>query len=235
MTNTKPEDTDINAKVIYNRVRKHSNFSDIKSILDIGAGKGNILNYINKITNFEKKLFAIEPSIECNLKLKNTNIKVIGSSFNDFDYRYLGKIDLIISRHVFEHLYNPMEAMQKITFFLKENGILYISVPNPFGESSIKEFGFPHISYFNIVTLKMLADKADLFVIDISEEKDEIYGIFKKGNESEKEIASEDNYKLTSDYIRNYYRISTTKNMKRLISYMIPTFLIKKYLLGMRN
>lgn len=78
LLNVKLANPDKNAKDILCRL-KNINFTDIKNILDIGAGHGDILNYFNNATNFEENLLAIEPSAECRKNLGRQGVKVIGS------------------------------------------------------------------------------------------------------------------------------------------------------------
>lgn len=117
-------------------------------------------------------------------------------------------------RHVLEHLYDPLGVIQKITYFMRENGIIYVAVPNLFDESSniLDFFGFPHISYFNKTTLEILGKKTGLKIIVVTEVKDEIYGIFKKLNSTKKSISElNDNYD-------NYFTKALKKKLKNEIN-----------------
>lgn len=232
LPNTKPEDPYKNGKAIFSRL-KDKKLTTFKSILDIGAGKGDILDYYNKQTPYKMNLLAIEPSKNCQNKLKNLGIKVIGSSINEFDEGYLGKIDIIIMRGVLEHLYNPVESISIAKSLLSEDGIIYFDVPNPFCDlfsyGNIP-FGFPHISYFNKITLELLCEKTGLSIISLEEKEDILYGIFNKGKVQK--INSEKlkvNYLLTEEFIRKS-PVKRSIVIKRMVSYLIPRFLIRKYI-----
>ena len=49
---------------------------------------------------------------------------------NEIDDMHHGSFDLIVMRHVLEHLENPVTALKKIVNLLSKDGILYIAVPN---------------------------------------------------------------------------------------------------------
>ncbi len=107
-----------------------------QSMLDIGAGRGDILNYFMTNNPGTLKLFAIEPSHASQPGLEARGIKVIGSSINQFVDGPPGAMNLIVLRHVIEHLYDPLASLRIITGFMNEEsssvGELHPhALPNP--------------------------------------------------------------------------------------------------------
>ena len=75
------------------------------------------------------------------------------------------KFDLIILRHVLEHIENPKAALEKVRSFLKKDGVLLIVIPNI---NSIGRFIFQehfawilpwHLHFYNPNTLALLLKK----------------------------------------------------------------------------
>lgn len=93
------------------------------------------------------------------------------------------KFDVITCIDVLEHLKNPKAVLEKVTYNLKENGIIIISVPNIanwkirlnllLGNFNYTETGIldeTHLRFFTYKTIKELIDSSGLKVIyeDIS-------------------------------------------------------------------
>lgn len=99
-------------------------------VLDIGCGIGHTIKYL---MNFWKttKFFGIDPSpvgIDiCRSKLPQARFEAgfLGDKFTG-----LGKFDAIIMLGVLEHIPDTDAALQALHPIMKENGIVYIEVPN---------------------------------------------------------------------------------------------------------
>ena len=206
-----------------------------QSMLDIGAGRGDILNYFMTNNPGTLKLFAIEPSHASQPGLEARGIKVIGSSINQFVDGPPGAMNLIVLRHVIEHLYDPLASLRIITGFMNEDSFLYIAVPNLFSpEGGV--FQFPHISYFNKYTIEALTQKSNLWPMVIEEVNDELYGIFKYGkSRAAGDKLYEFNYEITMEYLNNHYNNMIIKQIKRQITNFIPKSLLANLLKFIRH
>ncbi len=91
-------------------------------VLDIGAGQAWIYDYFKKHGIEFKKITAVEPDKKM-IDKKNKKISYINTSFEKFNARQ--KYDLII---IFDSLH-LIEKPEKITKFLKKEGLVLISVP----------------------------------------------------------------------------------------------------------
>ncbi|HEC1750209.1 TPA: class I SAM-dependent methyltransferase [Campylobacter lari] len=98
-------------------------------IAEIASGQGDLLRALSKHVGF---IYSIDPSpISNNIK----NIQNVEHVQTFFDYESMKKrvkkdIDLIICRHVIEHIGNPGDVLRDIVKLLNEDGILYIEVPD---------------------------------------------------------------------------------------------------------
>ena len=233
----------INTKKNINKIKddlKDLKISEIQNILEIGAGKGDIILGLNEHFN-AKTLAVIEPSPEFSEILKKRGLKLIGSSYDSIDVKknYSNYFDLIILRHVFEHLYDPLQALVQISKLVKSEGYIYLSVPNIFlNDGNVScHFSFPHISYFSKVTLKLLANKVGLNVIALSEFSDELSCLFCQRDNLNHSLVGTNKGKY-KNYDEVYYYLSKNKNsvslffkrFKRIVSSLLPQKLIIRYL-----
>jgi len=180
------------------------------NICEVGAGHGDI------ITSFKgANLFAIEPSENCRNNLRQKGITVIGKSINSINKNI--KFDIILMRHVLEHIYYPKKLLDDIIFLLSDNGIFYIAVPNILVPNYLDSFTYPHISHFSKYSLTYLCQHAGFEVCKIQEENDEIWCILKKIRMN-KEKSLQDNKNLLGKNIEETRRVfQTYKNYPKLL------------------
>ncbi len=94
-----------------------------KTILDIGAGTGDFLQYISK---HNWRVSGVEPNEKARNLAKSKNLNLLRdlSSFNN------EKFDVITLWHVLEHIPNLKEQIEQFHHLLKPKGVLVIAVPN---------------------------------------------------------------------------------------------------------
>ncbi len=178
--------------IIINRIDKIISFDENKSIniLDVGSSMGDGLRTF-KMRYKNSNLFAIESSKECLNNLKKHGIKRISNDVNSDWEKTKNKFDIVIMRHVLEHLSYPEKALSKIHKTLSNQGYLYIAVPNldyadfPLTRTFFNEL---HISYFSKKNLKFFLEKNGFFVISINNKDSEVYAICKKNKIREKDL-----------------------------------------------
>ncbi len=188
-------------KPVFNRLKERGYLENkIENILDIGSGEGANLQYL--LGKFpDANFFAIEPSPNCQKSLKAMGVEILGEDIEleEFKEEQHGTFDLICMRHVLEHFQNPIEIVQKISRLLKDDGVLYIAVPNSlnFGKHPIVEHCFRtvHTFYFNIHTLSNVLSKANVEISTIYEgdayNEMEIIAVVKKGEPKEVTLSPE--------------------------------------------
>lgn len=109
-------------------LKKQLNKNQDAAILDIGCGNGRFLFYLYKM-GF-KKLYGIElpgKSAERAAKLPSLSIIIDEIENVQFGAETYNAITLF---HVLEHMKNPIQLLQNIKFWLKEEGIFIVSFPN---------------------------------------------------------------------------------------------------------
>lgn len=96
------------------------------SIADVGCGGGALLDHLR---GFNSQLIGIEPSKEWSKSLIDRGYEWhqdIQSALKVWK----GKLDLVFSTQVIEHVLNPVEFLSDIRSLLKKDGTAIISTPN---------------------------------------------------------------------------------------------------------
>jgi SAM-dependent methyltransferase len=139
---------------------------DAKSILDIGAGTGDFLSFIQSES---RSVIGIEPNSKARELAQNKGI------FLEEDIKNVkGKLfDVITMWHVLEHVPNLEETILDVEALLKPNGLLIVAVPNfySFDAAYYKSFWAAfdpprHLWHFSKVSMnKLFIDKFSLLKI----------------------------------------------------------------------
>ncbi|MCI5057521.1 MAG: class I SAM-dependent methyltransferase [Flavobacteriales bacterium] len=153
---------------------QNSNFlnSEPLSVLEIGSGEGRNLAGFKNVSS-ENNLYAIEPSVQSHKILEGFGVEVISNDVDDdWHLKYPKKFDVIIMRHVLEHFLNPIEVLNNLGKVLKEDGVLYIAVPNCFKATNNVQSSWirvVHTFYFNPISFKNLIDKTPFKISELHE------------------------------------------------------------------
>lgn len=181
------------AMEILSRLKSYNSGISAESILDIGCGTGSNVGYLGQELHSEK-VAGIESSIECASIFQN----VIGGELlgNDVDSAWhighRNRFDLAIMRHTLEHFLDPASVLRKLAYVLKQNGLLYIAVPDmmsPYDALQKKWFRVVHTYYFSANTLERTLSMANLKPLTLKSVKNELWGIFTVGKHTPKLIS----------------------------------------------
>lgn len=135
-----------------------------KDICEIGAFDGLLLSLFKKNNN---NVFGYELNDDARVYAKKKYDIDLKENFLESKSKY----DIIILSHVIEHFREPKEILIKIKSMLKEDGFIYIEVPNsPMpNECSynmlMRYLNTEHIVNFNMDNLLKFVEYADLKII----------------------------------------------------------------------
>ena len=176
------------------------------NILDFGAGYAQLSRTLNKDNN----LICIDQSKKTIESLNKDGIKAYSGGveiLKELNYQY----DLIILSHVVEHFYDFNKELQTIMNYLKQDGFIYIEVPNLDVKYNMDQIQNAHNYYFTKNTLFYFASKLGLQTNIYSENVNKLHlggMFFKKNNKFKYSKADEINK------IRNYHKSLYTLNVK---------------------
>jgi len=191
------EGVEKNAEEILMRLRRNLSFEEPINILDIGSAYGNALKYYKEKIP-KAKIYGIESSVEGGRILKDElGGTLITSDFDDEQWviDYESNFNLITMRHVFEHLLHPNDALKKLKLVLKQDGIIYLSLPDmlhpriklrDYNDWCDYWFRVVHPYYYNKYTLAKILIKNGFDIIDYSEENCELWMIIGLSSDSNK-------------------------------------------------
>lgn len=163
ITNLKKKHSDNYYRV--QRIIKFVNNKKINNVCDVGSGLG-VFPYL------------LRKKINCHYSLIETNPININFLKNDLKFKYVflpnkknfksKKFDLITFNKVLEHVYNPYLFLKKYIKFLKNDGMIYLEVPDILAlkESKLREeFFIEHhhvfsekslLNFLNFLNLKII-------------------------------------------------------------------------------
>ena len=171
-----------------------------------------------------KKVFGIEPSEKLTKIAVDNQINIKQGFINDLKDKY----DLIVLKHVFEHLYNPSADLKKIRSHT--NKYLFIEVPGNFRR--IASIQNAHNFYFTENTLHKIVTRAG-FRITSSEhckETEFIFALYEKFKESN--INYEYSYSNEVKKIKKIYRYD---NIRYTITRILKTTGLYSFLFPLRK
>ena len=120
-------------------------------VLEIGSGTGYLLS---RIEMFGADVLGVEPGSHCVDSKRKYNVKIINDYFPSKKINDV--FDIIIMTNVLEHIPNPSGFLKTLHSFLKDDGLLVLSVPDeePYITSGdISTLFHEHYSYFTDQTI----------------------------------------------------------------------------------
>lgn len=122
-------------------LKRNIDLNKISSCLEIGAHTGHFIKALKK--NYDFKIYYDELSSEA-LEILN-----LIPDFHNFN-KNKNKVDLIILRHVLEHINDLDSFIQYVKNSLTKNGKIFIEVPDwSILDKETDAFMFEHLSQFN--------------------------------------------------------------------------------------
>ena len=197
---------------------------DYKTVCEIGAGYGTNLLFFK---NIGKEVFGLEPSKTSTKIATDNQINVKQGFINELDNKY----DMIMLKHVLEHLYDPLKDLEKIRSHA--NKYLFIEVPGNI--KRIASIQNAHNFYFTENTLHKIVTKAGFGIISTNhcKETEFIFALYEKSKE--RNINFEYSYlnevkKIKKIYRYDNIRYAITSILKSIGLYSLLLPLKKKIL-----
>lgn len=138
------------------------------NLLDFGCGTGEFLAHCQRR---KWNITGVEPSENARVKAGQNIGKPVASNLNEVDNE---QFDAITLWHVLEHLHELESDLRKIVALLKEDGTIFIAVPNHQSPDAkyYKKFwaGYDvprHLWHFSKDTMNRLFEKVGLQMIEI--------------------------------------------------------------------
>jgi len=190
-------------------------------ILDIGCSTGGLLS-IFKLNGYFN-LLGFDPSPACVKTTKELyDIKATINNISNFNTNE--KFDLIILSDVLEHLVDFNDSMHKINSLLKDQGLLFIKVPDAerfdlYISAPFQQFSVEHVNYFSQYSIKNLLSKFCFDIVGTEQNESRlhyiadpaIFVLSKKINKNNFKIIKDD---ISKTKIEKYITESSAMDLK---------------------
>jgi 2-polyprenyl-3-methyl-5-hydroxy-6-metoxy-1,4-benzoquinol methylase len=136
-----------------------------KSVLDVGCGSGAVL------LPFKERRYICRgldiPSSMTEYGRTQLDLDIAELPFDEFQTE--DQFDLIILSHVVEHILNPIDFLAKVRTLLKDDGGVYVEVPDverPYGKDPKFFFLLGHVYYYSLTTLENIFNKCGFELVE---------------------------------------------------------------------
>jgi SAM-dependent methyltransferase len=136
------------------------------SVLDIGCNDGSQLTAFKRI-GF--KTYGVDPA-ENLYPTSSAEHNVVLGFWNTAAATALGtRFDVITTQNAFAHIPDPLEYLALAAQYLKHDGKIFISTSQAdmVVNGEFDTIYHEHISYYNALSMKQLAERAGLFLVDV--------------------------------------------------------------------
>jgi cyclopropane-fatty-acyl-phospholipid synthase len=153
---------------------KNNKSKKLGNILEIGC---NDITMLKKFSRYSESATGIDPIWKGQKKIKKGKVSVIGKYIEEVNFQkdIRNQPDIVISTHNLEHIENPKRVLSKLVKNLKDETIIFIEIPDSL--SMIRNLRFDqifhqHYHYFNLNSLKNLAEQIGYEVFDYAINKE---------------------------------------------------------------
>ena len=138
-------------------------------ILDVGCSTGGLLSVFK--SKGYLNLLGLDPAPLCVKAVKEIYaVEAVADNLSNF--KTDEKFDLIILSATLEHIVDFGDSIRKISFLLKNQGILFVEVPDAerfdsFISAPFQQFSTEHINYFSRHSIANLLSRLSFEIIEI--------------------------------------------------------------------
>jgi 2-polyprenyl-3-methyl-5-hydroxy-6-metoxy-1,4-benzoquinol methylase len=148
------------------------------SVLDIGCNDGSQLDAFKRLGDHYKTIdtYGVDPA-ENLYSISSAKHKVELGYWNKESPATQRKYDIITSQNAFSHIPDPLSYLQLVRESLHDDGLMFISTSQAdmVLNGEFDTIYHEHISYYNAYSMKCLAERAGLHLVDVV--KTPIHGV----------------------------------------------------------
>lgn len=136
------------------------------TILDLGCGYGHLIYGFSNYFDSPCTLIGVDYEPKTKQLFDKYKWDFEQGGIDDVYRKYTGKVDILITSHVFEHIIDPRDFLHKCSNMLVSEGVLLWEVPN------LNEYNLecelrhsPHICLWDIHSLRRILEKNNFEVL----------------------------------------------------------------------
>lgn len=133
-----------------------------RHVVEIGSGKGDFLEELCRLGG--NTATGYDPTVQHDRRIPG--VRLVADYFRPG--QDLEDYDLLVCRHVLEHLESPADLLRAVRASAPEQSLLYLEVPSAefnFGPEGMWDCIYPHVSYFSTTSLEALVRRCG-FTVD---------------------------------------------------------------------
>jgi len=135
-----------------------------KHVVEIGSGKGDFLGSLARVGG--NTATGYDPTVEPHTSFPG--VTLVQDYFRPG--QHVEPYDLLVCRHVLEHLEDPGELLGALRASAAEAALFYLEVPAAefnFGQDGLWDCIYPHVSYFSAASLATLVRGAGFEIVSL--------------------------------------------------------------------
>ena len=187
-------------------------------VIEIGCGEGHLLRALAKARP-EGRYVGFDPN--GTIETQGGLIEAYNELFLPEKHMGIYKPDMIISRHVLEHLMNPLGFVQTLSFtagWLALDTQLFIEVPcidRVFETGRTADFFYEHNSNFTVTSLTRLLERCALSVDDVqtSYDNEVVFGLAQLGLNTTQKAITQEALAFQAQYTTSFHNIQKNLDM----------------------
>lgn len=165
-------------KDMFKFIQNYINVSDNTRFVDIGGNDGTLLHIFKSCTDKHINVLNIDPSKNLTQISIERGVPALNEFFNvNTMQKHKGKIDVITSTNVFQHLKDIDSFVKAVEISLSEDGIWVLEFPywlNSMLTNQFDQIYHEHMYYHMVTPLDMMMKKHGLRIINVTAQ--EIHG-----------------------------------------------------------
>ena len=176
-----------NGKRILMRLQPQMSQDGLKKVVEIGSGAGGLVS-VFLAAGFDVSGFDIDPSL-LEIGKKRYGLPLQRGKFSASE----NSVDVIILRHVVEHLSDPSPLLTSVGSALRPGGLLYVEVPGirqifrgKYQFNILEFFLLPHVAVYELRTLRQMITKYGFIFLRGDES---IFGVFQAPELSDQSLS----------------------------------------------
>ncbi|MBW2003484.1 MAG: class I SAM-dependent methyltransferase [Deltaproteobacteria bacterium] len=140
------------------------------TLMEVGAGFGSFCDEVNN-TGYFDRVIAVEPTPDGAESCRKKNVEVIEKPIEKVSIDK-GKVDIIVSFEVIEHLFSPKTFLINCSNLLRTGGLIIVTCPNIRGFDNLvlgklsSTIDHEHLNYFHPESLALLMSNCGFRLVE---------------------------------------------------------------------
>jgi hypothetical protein len=199
-------------KDMFEFIQEYVKITALTRVVDIGGNDGTLLATFKEVSKEDINVLSVDPSENLAPLAEAKGIPTLVEFFGVSSSDKIGKVDIVTSTNVFQHLKDINGFAEGVSKILAEHGIWLLEFPYWIHGMKTNQFDqiyHEHMYYHSVTPLRMMMEKHGLKIINVTEQN--IHGgtlrlvIVKKESKYNPDTTVETYLQLEKSYGLDYY------------------------------